>query len=364
MKKILITGGHLTPALALIDRLKTDKRGQIDLIFVGRKYAADGDIDHSLEYQEVSKRQIKFYNLTTGRFTRIFDLRIFFNLVKIPIGLFQALKILHKEKPDLIFSFGGYLAFPICFAGWLMKIKVNSHEQTIIPGTANRVIGYFAEKVFVAFPQSKSYFSQKKTIYSGNPLRQDITRVIKKPFDIKRDKPVIYITGGSIGSHSINICIKEILDQLTEKYIVIHQTGGTKKFSDFAALSKLKNPNYFVVKHFPHDEIGYILSQTDILVGRSGANTFFEVIRLKIPSIFIPLPWSANGEQQAHALIIKNAGAGEIFDQNKSPQELLGLIDKIIARKNDYKNQFSRLDHLDKKNALEIICENIYNQIN
>jgi UDP-N-acetylglucosamine--N-acetylmuramyl-(pentapeptide) pyrophosphoryl-undecaprenol N-acetylglucosamine transferase len=363
--KILITGGHLSPALAVIETyLKKGLPGEI--IFVGRKYINEFEKTLSLEYREVTKRNIRFIPLRAGRFTRILSLRSFLNLLYIPVGFFEAWQIIRKEKPDVILSFGSYLALPIAVISFFYKIPIFTHEQTISPGLANRIIGFLAKRVFLAFPEAEKFFDKNKVEIVGNPVREVIFTVKKRIPSIKKDRPVIYITGGSLGSHAINNHIKNIIYPMLKKYIVIHQTGDVKQYHDYEEFLKIREKlppmlksRYFLKKHFFEEEIGYIYSIADIVVARAGANTFFELLALAKPTIFIPLPWSANNEQYFQAKIFEKAKAGVIFNQKDSSQLLLQLIDKIIKAKDEYKKNFIRLKHLFKKNAAEHIIKRI-----
>ncbi len=312
----MLTGGHLAPALALIEELEKKKK-DISLVFVGRKYAIDSDKTLSLEYKEITKRNIPFIPLQSGRFTRIFDWQSIKNLIKIIPGLIKAYSIIKEQKPDVIMTFGGYLALPISFWGYIFHIPLYTHEQTINPGLANRLIAFFSRTIFVAFAETIKFFPKHKTILTGNPVRSSIVRINKKPFDINKNLPVIYITGGTLGSHSINQIIKKIITALLHDCTVIHQTGETKEYQDYEDLSAVRerlpkelSKRYFLVKHFLDDEIGYIFNLADLVIGRAGANTFFELILLSKPVIFIPLPWSSGGEQEKQAEIFRNAGAG------------------------------------------------------
>lgn|SRR3989338_3719273 len=363
--KILITGGHLSPALAVIEELGS----RASVVFVGRKYALDQEKNFSLEYLEIKKRQIPFYHLQSGRLTRLLNLKSLLNLIKIPFGLYRAFKIFLKVKPDLVLSFGGYLGFPVCFAAFILKKPIFIHEQTIKPGLSNRLVGLMAKKIFLAFPEAKKYFTPAKVVLSGNPVRKNIFQVNKKPFDLKKNRPVIYITGGSLGSHSINLLVAKILPKLLEKYIVIHQTGNVSKYNDFKTLSQIRDKltnelkkNYFLKTHFFTDELGYIYSICDLLVGRSGANTAFELLAAKIPAIFIPLPWSAGKEQLMHAQLFQKKGTAEILEQSQAAEKLLEIIAKVLSNLKYYKNNFKNLELLDRKNAAEIILQTILSQ--
>lgn len=347
--KVLITGGHLAPALAVIEELKKIKR-DTEIVFVGRKYALDSEKTISLEYKEITKLKIPFISLTAGRLTRVLTLRSLRNILRLPLGFYNAFSIVRDQKPDVILSFGSYLAVPVVFWAYVFKIPIYTHEQTIHPGLANRVISLFAKKIFVAFPEAKKYFQPDKTVVSGNPVRKSIFKVKKVPFEVPAGFAVIYITGGSLGSHSINEHVKKIISALLKKYVVIHQAGETKEYKDFEELDKIKltlspaeRSRYVLRRHFFEDEIGYIYSKTDLIVGRAGANTFFELIALKKPALFIPLPWSGGREQQRHAEIFARAGCGEIFHQVEPSIKLNRLIDSMIKNLAQYKTNFDQL---------------------
>lgn len=364
--KILITGGHLAPALAVIEVLKR-KNPNSEIIFVGRKYALDSEKTISLEYKEIKRRGIPFIPLQAGRLTRILSIRSLRNILRVPLGFFRAFFIINEQRPDIILSFGGYLALPIVFWGYLFKKRIYTHEQTIKPGLANKIIGFFSKKIFIAFAETKKYFPENKTIVTGNPVRKATFSIIKKPFEIKKEKPVIYITGGTLGSHSINEHIKKIIFKILQDFIVIHQTGESKEYHDFEDLLEIKNKlpkelssRYFLVKHFYEDEIGYIYVQSDLVIGRSGANTFFELINLKKPAIFIPLPWASGKEQQHHAEIFAKNGVGEIFHQIETSDKLLRIIKNMIENLKSYQDNFRSLNYLYKSNASELIVKEIF----
>ena len=368
--KLLITGGHLSPALALIEELEKTKKPEIDIVFVGRKYPLDRERTLSLEYKEINRKKLVFISIEAGRLSRIISVSSLMSLVKIPFGFIQAFFIINKERPDSIMSFGGYLALPIVFWGYVFQIPIFTHEQTIKPGLANRLISFFSKKIFVAFDEVKNNFPKNKTYVSGNPVKPSIFAIKKKPFIIKKDRPVIYITGGSLGSHSINLHVKKILKPLLKKYIIIHQVGETKEYHDFEDLELIKKnltdenkSRYFLVEHFFDDEIGYIYSLADLVVGRSGANTFFELLALAKPALFIPLPWSSGREQQHHAEIFSKAGCSEMFHQIEPSEKLLRLIHQMIDRIGYYKNNFNILSKRYKKNVSRYLINEIFKEV-
>ena len=370
--KLLITGGHVTPALAIIDTINSQKKilKNIEIYFVGRKHALDTEKTISFEFKEINLRKLHFINLEAGRLTRIFNLTSFRGILKIPFGFIHAFIILLQVKPDSILSFGGYLALPIVIVGWIMGIPIYTHEQTISPGLSNRIISFFSKKVFYSFEKSARYFPKNKAIYSGNPVRNLIFSVTDRPIELNDKLPSLYVTGGSLGSHSINVHLLNILDSLLDNFNVIHQIGDVKEYHDYDTCIKVKNnlsaikrARYFPVKHFLASEIGYIYSKTDIVVGRAGANTYFELIHLKKPAILIPLPWSSNQEQQKQAESFASHGLGVVFEQKDKSEKLLELITSVYKDRAKYLNHFYRLPIEMKKDAASCIIQEIIKHI-
>lgn len=358
--KIAVTGGHTAPALALIDALPKK-----DLIFIGRKYTSREERKPSWEYQEVTKRSIPFYHLEAGRFSRYLSKRSLDQFVRIPQGFLAAYRILKKERPDSIVSFGGYLGLPVCLVGFVLGIPYYSHEQTIEPGLTNKILGIFAKKMFVAFPETAKHFQNGKTVVTGNLLRRSIFEN-KKPVRFPDTLPVVYITGGSLGSHSINEHIRRILPDLLSRANVIHQTGNVQEFNDYYTLLRLRDTlppklkkRYVLREHIEDDRIGSIFAAADMVVGRAGANTFSELIALKKPAVLVPLPWSAHNEQQKHADFFVSAGLGEAFDQYRSSESLLELIEKVLKKRKEHMVAFDKLSAHYKRNAVFTVIHEI-----
>lgn len=366
--KIVITGGHPAPALALIDSIRAHKdHAQTAIVFVGRKYNNERERTLSYEYKEIKARSIPFIHLVTGRLTRLVSLRTLRSLLLVPVGFVNAYLMLKQERPDVVMSFGGYLALPVAYAAYIMKIPVYTHEQTIHPGLANRLIAKVASNVFVSFEESVQYFKNKNIVVTGNIVRDAIFEVQEKLFPLDKSKNVIYVTGGSLGSHSVNIHIEKLLPELLKKYTVVHQTGNLSEYNDFKRLwqlreelpDELKN-RYFVTEHVSAAQIGYMYAKADLVIGRSGANTLFEIIALQKPAILIPLPWSAHNEQQKQAELLEKAGVARIFQQNKKSEELLALIQSMMKELPQYQLQYKTLSKRYVRNAAELVMEEIF----
>jgi len=358
--RIALIGGHLTPALSVIEELSDDSK----LIYIGRKHALEGDKAVSLEYETITKKGIPFYILKTGRIQRRPTRHTIPSLSKIPFGYFQSIKILRNFKPDVVMGFGGYVSFPVILAAKTLKIPIIIHEQTMEAGAANRTASKFATKVCISFESSRKYFPKEKTVLTGNPVRKTILSP-ELNFKITSPGPIIYITGGSLGSHFINSLVSGCLAKLLDKYTVIHQTGGATEFNDFEKLNILRdglNKNrdrYIISKYFSTEEIGSILKSASLVVSRAGINSVSELIILKKPSLLIPLPVSQKDEQLKNAHLVEKVGLGEVAMQKElSPEIFLSKLTDMMENINSYK--FNSTEKSFPKNAARKIVEAIY----
>jgi len=334
--KIVLTGGHLSPLLSIIEEMK-DKA---DILVVGRKYTFESDNALSLEFQIISKMNIPFFDLKAARLQRKFTRHTLPSFLKAPSSFLLAMAFLKKYKPDAVLTFGGYIGLPISVAAKTQKIPVFLHEQTLEAGLTNKFISLFAKKIFISFPSSASFFPPGKTILTGNPLRQEIFET-KEKIDIPLGRKVLLIMGGSSGSHRINLLIEHALYGLIKNYTVIHQTGDSQEFKDYDRLFTLKNEfdkedkkHYIIKKFIDPSEIGYIYQRADLVISRAGANTISELIALQKKAVLIPLPYSQNNEQRKNALMFENLKRGVILEErDMSPEKLAESLRQLDAIK-------------------------------
>jgi len=350
MKKIVICGGHHNSALVLAEALL--KKGY-EVVWLGHKYSMLGDKNPSAEYREVTAKKIPFYEIKAGKFQPKY--KFWENLARIPLGFWQSFWLLHQLKPDLICSFGGYLALPAAYAGWLLGIPVVTHEQTTIFGLANKLIAPLAQKIFVTFPSSLKYFPAKKVVLTGLPVREEIFKNRKKLFH--NQNKTIYFTGGKQGSHSLNEAVFKILPQLLEKFNVIHQCGSTTLFDDIKTAKQIKEKNYLAKEYFFDEEIGAVLNSADLVVSRAGAHTVYELLRLQKPAILIPIPWSSGQEQLENAQMLQKAGLARVLPQ--SDLEKGKLREEILSMAEHLKEYQLKEEIKIPQNATEIIIGEI-----
>ena len=349
-KKIFITGGHITPAVALIEELT--QRGGWEIVFVGRSTAIEGAKHAAYERNIVESFGVAFLPITTGRLQRTLSLYTITSLCKVPIGLIQALYYIAKKKPEIVMSFGGYIALPIVIAASLFGIPVVTHEQTLVPGLANRIIARFAKKVCVTFAEARDFFPASKVVLTGLPMRQSMLNSDWVPPVSRniRKRPFFYITGGSTGAVSVNALLFPLIAQWTKKYSVVHQTGkiSLPKATSFReTISDAQKERYVVADYFDAPTHGWLLKHSQLVIGRSGANTVIELALFGTVALFIPLPWSAGDEQKMNAQwLAKHGGAIVLNQKGLRSQDIEQTVDKLIAEREVYSTRAKRFSAL------------------
>ncbi len=362
MKKIVICGGHLTPALATVEGLENKKDNQI--IFFGRKKATDGSSSISAEFREISKRNIPFVDIISGRLTRKFTKYTIPSLLKIPLGFLLSFFYLAKHRPTLVISFGGYLSTPVVFCAWLLGIDSITHEQAVVPGFANRLNSLFVKKIFLSWAGTRDYFPKEKCEVIGTP--QSETLIKKSAGDkkvrsaISKKGDMIAILGGSQGSHVINQFVFKNLD-LFNNFQVFHQIGTANYKGDYGKSAAIKKNNYFSIDYISPEDIGAVMSRAKFIISRSGANTVWDLATLAKPAILIPLPIAAAGEQTKNAQILETAGSTIIVSQKDLSR---ATLKEAIKKMEDNLLKFEKNAKVFKKTLPQNSTQKLINAIN
>lgn len=357
---IAVTGGHLTPAQAFIEyvleqQANKPEQNQYDFIFFGREFSQSDELQKAREAIEIGKLGVPFINIEVPKFVKRNPVALATDALLYPVAIGKAIALVAKHKPNIIVTFGSYLAVPIAIAGWLLRIPIITHEQTVVGGSANQFIARLAKYVALSFPQSKKYFPAAKTKVTGNPIRA----VLMKPTKIRPswitqppDKPILFVAGGNQGSYFINTTIGHILPQLTRKYTIIHACGSSTTQLDYKQelqsvkqkLSANQRQNYYIREWIGESELAWVLQHAALAVSRAGANTVQELISNQVPAIFIPLPFAKNDEQQRNAQLVAKTGGAVVASQNTlTPELLLETINKKMAVHKSLKTKLAKL---------------------
>jgi UDP-N-acetylglucosamine--N-acetylmuramyl-(pentapeptide) pyrophosphoryl-undecaprenol N-acetylglucosamine transferase len=324
--KILLTGGHAaTTGLAVIEEIRK-RFPEAEISWIGSKFVVSGSKATSVEYKTYPSLGVKFYALTAGKLQTKFTRYTIPYLLMIPVGFIQAFFLLLKIRPCVILSFGGFSSFPVIFWGFIFGIPVVLHEQTVGAGRAAIASTFFARKIALAREESQKYFPKQKTVITGNPLSEEILSV--KPKITLGNTKTILIMGGSRGSEFINEEIFKIIPKLLTKYRTIHITGerNFEKYKDY------QNKNYRAVSFVDPRKMPAYYKDADLVITRSGANTVSEILYLKIPTIFIPLPRTFMDEQYKNAKYAEEFGVAKVMlETETNPESLLAEIEKMFS---------------------------------
>jgi UDP-N-acetylglucosamine--N-acetylmuramyl-(pentapeptide) pyrophosphoryl-undecaprenol N-acetylglucosamine transferase len=362
------TGGHVSPAVAVITRLRERSASEgwpLDLLYVGSTTG--------VERRTMQALNVPYAAIQTGKLRRYLSWQTPVDLLlRLPAGGLQALNIVRRFKPEAIFSTGGYVCVPTVVAGAVLGIPALTHEQTALVGLANRIAGRFARRVAVSYPQSLRYFPQGKAVVTGNPLRPSLlqgnTARAAEMFNLDPDTPTLYITGGAQGSHAINTTVAEALPDLLQCCQVIHQCGegpeGTG--ADLKMLQEKREslpPNLkarYAVRPYIGDEIGDVYARASLVLGRAGAGTVNELANLGKPSILVPLPGAAGGEQEANARALESRGGAIVLLQpDLTPSTLTEAVCPLITDPARLAQMRESARHLATPHAADLIIDEL-----
>lgn len=313
--KIIMTGGgsagHVTPNLALVPKLK--ELG-FEIKYIGSK--------NGIEKEIITKENIPYYSISSGKLRRYFDIKNFTDPFKVLKGVMDASRILSKEKPDVIFSKGGFVTVPVVIAASMKKIPVVSHESDLTPGLANKIASPFCDTLCVTFPESLKYIKDNKGELTGTPIREDLLKGDKergrKFCNFKENKKVLMIIGGSLGSKVINESVRKILNEILKEYNVIHLCG--KGNLD----ESLKNLDGYRQYEYISGELPDLMALADLVISRAGANTIFELLAFRKLNILIPLSANASrGDQVLNANSFEKSGYSMVIKEEELNSELL-----------------------------------------
>ncbi len=365
---LYITGGHLTPALSVIDLL-LKKHEDVSLFFVGRDLAQTSPPQPSHEEREIEARGIPFFPIQAAKFHRE---RFWFNVLevlKVPLSFWEVMKAFRLHRPDVVLSFGGYVAFPVCVMGKIWGARVITHEQTKTAGMANEWISFIADTIAVASEESLRYFPKEKTVVTGNPMRDSLLREYKTPpnwFPKKQaDQSFIYVTGGSQGSQIINQTIATLIPKLVRTFVVVHQCGLSNDHVYLHELEGVRDSlpedersRYIVREWIDAKDVSYLVRNSKFVISRAGANTVQELTLAGTPAIFIPLSFAYNNEQEKNARSLVDAGAGLlILQKDLLPETLYTTIQTMNRRYDALKKRGKTLSQQVVKNGAQQLVE-------
>lgn len=345
------TGGHIYPALAIINKFK-EKEKNLEVLYIGTHNRMEKDI--------VPKQGIKYEELEIYGFSKKDLKRDVKNIFLINKAYKKCLKIMQEFKPDFVLGIGGYVTYPVIKAAHKLGIKTFIHEQNSIPGKTNKTLAKYATLIGVSFPDSNKIFPKEKTFLSGNPVATNavtVKRMDKTILGFQKDKKLVVIVAGSLGSKTVNNKLKEMLKEVKGKDYEVLYITGSNLYEEF--IKDLEIPKN--VKVVPYiDNLSALLKSADLVVTRAGASIMSEIAALRLPAIFIPSPYVANNHQYYNALELKKKNCCELIEEKDLKDNI--LVEKIdeLFKNNERLNTFRN-----NLNATAITdsSDRIYNKI-
>lgn len=351
MKTIILTGGgtagHITPNIALIPKLR---EAGFMIHYIGLR----GGMEENL----IKQQGVPFYGIHGGKLRRYFDLKNVTDVFKIGAGFLDAVSIMHKIEPDIVFSKGGFVSTPVVWAAHFCHIPVVAHESDGTVGLANKLSLPFAQKVCYTFPQTGAQIPDGKGVFTGLPIRE---RLLKGSAAKGRalcgfsgEKPVIVATGGSQGAQFINEMLRGCLDKLLPKFDICHICGKGNLSPELNGTRGYKQFEYVT------DDLPELFAMADLMVSRAGATSIFELLALKKPNILIPYSLKASrGDQIVNAKFFQSQGFSEVLEEaGATPEKFLKLIDSVYKNRDFY---IKKMDKCPFQNGLDgvfkVICE-------
>jgi UDP-N-acetylglucosamine--N-acetylmuramyl-(pentapeptide) pyrophosphoryl-undecaprenol N-acetylglucosamine transferase len=353
-KKIIFTGGgsagHVTLNTALIPLFA--EQGW-SIAYVGSYNGIEKELLARFSF-------VRYHAIATGKLRRYFSWKNLTDMLRIPLGIIQAVGIVLDEKPDIIFSKGGFVSFPLVLAGKVVGCPVVMHESDVTPGLANKMSLPFVSRFFTTFEDTAQYVREKdrQKVLCVGPVLSDRLKNGQRErgcalCGFSADKPVIMAIGGSLGAKSLNAAVRQNLKALLERFQVIH-ICGKGQVEDDADCEGYKQFEYV------DQDLKDLMEAADVVISRAGSNSIFELLSLAKPMIMVPLPTgSSRGEQTLNARSFQRKGYGEVLPDEELADEgkLVALVQQVYDNREKYRQAMKTADvkTTDHKRLAEIV---------
>lgn len=305
------SAGHVTPNLALIGKLRESGWSV--------HYIGSGE---GIERGIIEETGIPFHAISSGKLRRYFDLKNLKDPFKVMKGVWDAYRVLGRIRPQVVFSKGGFVSVPVVVAGWIRRIPVIIHESDMTPGLANKLSLPFATNICVTFPETMKHVPSDKAVCTGLPIREEVLEGCEakgRSFcDFHKQRPVLFIMGGSLGSRAINDAVRERLNDLLDRFQIVHLCGKGNLDPSLDTVRGYKQFEY-VTRELPD-----LLALADVVISRSGSTSIYEFLALRKPMLLIPLSKQASrGDQILNAESFRASGYSEVLQEEELTSALL-----------------------------------------
>ncbi len=357
--KVLIsgggTGGHIFPAIAIANAVK-DQDPQAEILFVG----AEG----KMEMEKVPAAGYRIEGLPIRGFQRgsiIKNIGLPWRLLR---SMWKARRIVRTFAPQVAVGVGGYASGPTLAAAQRAGVRTLIQEQNSHAGATNRMLARKADRICVAYPAMERYFPKDKILMTGNPVREEVVRLEgKRPrgleqFGLQEGRPVVFVTGGSLGARGINQGIEASLPKLKERGVQLIWQTGTPFFAQAGkAVEALGYTDCKVMEFVTRMDLAYAVA--DLVVARAGAMSVSELCLVRLPAILVPLPTAAEDHQTMNARALTDRGAAILVRDDRTVAELGDVILDLLADPNKLNGLRSAIAGMAISNAAGAIAAEV-----
>lgn len=353
MKCIVVaggTGGHIYPAIAIINKIK-ENEPESEFLYIGTTDRMEKDIIPKLGIPYVGLEVVGLNRKNLFKNIEVFK--------KYKKALNDAKKEIKKFNPDVVIGVGGYITLPVLSAANSLGYKTLIHEQNSIPGLSNKMLARFANCVCVSLPNSVKLFKNKNVVYTGNPRSEeiiDVKKVSKKSLGFDSSKKLVVIVMGSLGSLTMTKKLKDLIPGFKNKDYQVVVVTGKGYIDDYKDVKLSDN-----VKIVPYlDNFINVMKDTDLIVSRAGASTIAEITAIGLPAILVPSPYVTHNHQYMNAKELEDLGACTIVTEEEFEKEkLIKEIDKLLNNEDKY----NKMKEASKKLGVADSATRIYAEI-
>jgi len=345
------TGGHIYPAIAIANELKS-RYADAKFLFVGA--------NDRMEMEKVPQEGYDIIGLNISGIQRNLSLKNLSFPFKLIQSLVKAAKVIKTFKPDVVIGTGGFASGPTLYIANRKNIPSLIQEQNSYPGITNKLLAKKAKKICVAYDGLEKYFPEDKIIKTGNPVRQDLLDIESKReealsfFKLDKNKKTLVVIGGSLGARVINQTIEKNLEFILANNVQVIWQTGKLYFEEYKKYNKTKGvQTYAFIKN-----MDLLYAASDVIISRAGAGSISELCIVGKPVIFIPSPNVAEDHQTKNALsIIKNSAA--LMIKESELESFQKTFKDLIENKEKQKTLSKNIKHMALPNATKQIVNQI-----
>lgn len=348
------TGGHIYPALAIINKIK-EKEPDSEFLYIGTHNRMEKDI---VPAKGIPFKSIEMYGFSKKIFRNVKTVKCLFKAFK------ECKKMIREFNPDIVIGVGGYVTVPVIVSAKKLGYKTFLHEQNSLPGKSNKFLSKYCDLVGVSFESSLDKFPLGKAIVTGNPCSEDALKapvLLKSTLGLSATKKLVLIVMGSLGAGRVSKYLESELQKFEGKEYEVLFVTGKSSYDEVMRHSYPKN-----VKIIPfYEGLTSVMKKTDVMVSRAGASTLSELIALEVPSILIPSPYVANNHQYLNALDLVNQNAALMIEEKDLEEgSLIKKVDELINNEEKMEEIKVNLRKMQVHDSATVIYNNLKRIVN